>query len=165
MENDKLLVPKDIDDYEHTKLCKIKNECYPRSNEWVLFPKEIAANQLEQAGGTCYFVSALESLSHIPQMLEYLFPDAKSFSSYNDTFSVQFYGMINDSPGQPTNYVINNNFPIDNKSELKFMKPLENEAYAIILEKAWAAIRGGYNKINGGRAYKVLNQLLGTKCK
>ena len=45
------------------------------------------------------------------------------------------------------------------------MKPLENEAYAIILEKAWAAIRGGYNKINGGRAFKVLNQLLGTKCK
>ena len=65
MEND-LLEPKDIDVYEHTKLCKIKNECKPKSNEWVLFPKEIAANQLKQAGGTPYFVSAIESLSHIP---------------------------------------------------------------------------------------------------
>ena len=65
-------------------------------------------------------------------MLEYLFSDRKSFSSYNDTFSVQFNGMIDDSPGQPTTYVINNDFPINDKSELKFMKPLENEAYAII---------------------------------
>ena len=164
MEND-LLEPDDMDEYEHTKLCKIKNECKPKSNEWVLFPKEIAANQLKQEGGTCYFVSAIESLSHIPQMLDYLFPDAKNFSSYNDTFTVQFYGMKDKNQVQPTIYAINNDFPINNKSGLEFMKPLENEAYAIILEKAWAAIRGGYNKIKGGRAFKVLNKLFGTKCK
>ena len=66
---------------------------------------------------------------------------------------------------QPTIYFINNDFPINNKSGLEFMKPLENEAYAIILEKAWAGIKGGYNEINEGCAYKVLNKLLGTKCK
>ena len=44
------------------------------------------------------------------------------------------------------------------------MKPLENEAYVIILEKAWAAITGGYKKIDGGRAFKVLNKILGTTC-
>lgn len=40
------------------------------------------------------------------------------------------------------------------------MKPLEKEAYAMILEKAWAAIVGGYKNINGGRAYNVLNKIL-----
>ena len=165
MENDNILEPEDINNYRHTKLRNIKNECIPRNYEWELFPKEIAANQLKQEGGTCYFVSAIESLSHIPQMLDYLFPDAKNFSSYNDTFTVQFYGMKDKNQVQPTIYAINNDFPINNKSGLEFMKPLENEAYAIILEKAWAAIRGGYNKINKGRAFKVLNKLLGTKCK
>ena len=71
MEDDNLLEPDDIDDYECTNLSNIRNELNPRSYDWVLFPKEIAANQLKQAGGTCYFVSAIESLSHIPNILEY----------------------------------------------------------------------------------------------
>ena len=67
--------------------------------------------------------------------------------------------------GQPTAYIIRNEFPVDKNDDLIFMKPLENEAYAIILEKAWSAIVGGYKNINGGRAYKVLNKLLGTSCR
>jgi hypothetical protein len=66
--------------------------------------------------------------------------------------------------GEPKTFSINNQFPVDYKSDLVFMKPLENEAYAIILEKAWAAITGGYKKIDGGRAFKVLNKILGTTC-
>ncbi len=38
------------------------------------------------------------------------------------------------------------------------MKPLEKESYAIILEKAWATIYGGYE-------YNVLNKILGTSCR
>ena len=162
MENDNILEPEDINNYRHTKLGNIKNECIPRNYEWELFPKEIAANQLKQVGGTCYFVSAIESLSHIPNILEYLFPDGNNFSSTNYTFKVRFYGM--NIKGNPITYDINNEFPIDNKSELRFMKPLEKEAYAMILEKAWAAIVGGYKNINGGRAYNVLNKILGTSC-
>lgn len=163
MEDDNLLEPDDIDYYECTKLSNIRNELNPRSYDWVLFPKEIAANQLKQAGGTCYFVSAIESLSHIPNILEYLFPDSYNFQSYNYSFKIQFYGM--GTKGEPKTFFINNQFPVDYKSDLVFMKPLENEAYAIILEKAWAAITGGYKKIDGGRAFKVLNKILGTTCK
>ena len=163
MEDDNLLEPDDIDYYECTKLSNIRNELNPRSYDWVLFPKEIAANQLKQAGGTCYFVSAIESLSHIPNILEYLFPDSYNFQSYKYSFKIQFYGM--GTKGEPKTFSINNQFPVDYKSDLVFMKPLENEAYAIILEKAWAAITGGYKKIDGGRAFKVLNKILGTTCK
>lgn len=162
MEDDNLLEPDDIDDYECTNLSNIRNELNPRSYDWVLFPKEIAANQLKQAGGTCYFVSAIESLSHIPNILEYLFPNSNSFEPYNYSFKIQFYGM--GIKGKPTTFSINNQFPVDSKSDLVFMKPLENEAYAIILEKAWAAITGSYKKIDGGRAYNVLNKILGTSC-
>jgi hypothetical protein len=49
MEDDNLLEPDDIDYYECTKLSNIRNELNPRSYDWVLFPKEIAANQLKQA--------------------------------------------------------------------------------------------------------------------
>ena len=151
MENDNLLDPDDIDNYKVQSLSSIKNECNPRSYAWELFPKEIAANQLKQAGGTCYLVSALESLSHLPNILEYLFPYGNNFSSYDYSFIVQFYGM-NNNKGQPTTFAIKNEFPVYNKNDLIFMKPLEKEAYAIILEKAWAAfIKGGYESIDGGR--------------
>ena len=62
-------------------------------------------------------------------------------------------------------YYIENLFPIEPNGELKFMKPLEKEAYAIILEKAWAGKRGQYKKLNSGRANDVLNTLLGTSCR
>ena len=164
MEYDNFWDPDDIDDYQVEDLSNIRNECNPRSYEWELFPKEIAANQLKQAGGTCYLVSALESLSHIPNILEYLFPNGNNFSSFDYSFIVQFYG-INNNEGQPVALAIKNEFPVDMKNELIFMKPLEKEAYAIILEKAWAAsINGGYKNIDGGRAYNVLNTILGTSC-
>ena len=164
MEDYDILEPQDINDSSlfRSSLNYIRNLCNPRTYEWQLFPKEIASNQLKQAGGTCYFVSAIESLSHIPNILEYLFPNAKNFSAFNESFEVQFYGMSGKT--EPKIYLIRNKFPVE-KNELKFMKPLENEAYAIILEKAWAAIVGGYKNIDGGRAYNVLNNLLGTSCK
>ena len=163
MEDYQTLEPEDINIYTAIPLSEIKNNCNPRNYKWVLFPKEIAANQLKQAGGTCYLVSAIESLSHIPNLLDYIFPNAKNFSPFNDSFKVQFYGI--NIKGKPTTFYINNEFPIESNFNLKFMKPLENEAYGIILEKAWASLVGGYKNIDGGRAYKVLNKLLGTSCK
>ena len=162
MKGNNLLEPADKKDYIHSRLDNIKNECNPQTYEWVLFPKEISANQLKQVGGTCYLISSIESLSHIPNILEYIFPNWKNFSPFEFSYKVQFYGMKKEV--EPTTYIINNQFPIDNKSNLIFTKPLENEAYAIILEKAWAAIVGGYNNINGGRSYEVLNKILGTSC-
>ena len=147
MEDYDILEPEDIYDYQTTKLSNIQNECNPRSYEWVLFPKEIAANQLKQAGGTCYLVSSIEALSHVPNIIEYIFPDWIYFSSIKSSFKVKFYGI--NEKGEPTTYIIYNKFPIDNKSDLKFMKPLENEAFAIILEKAWAAIVGDTKKLMG----------------
>jgi len=150
--------PQDIDEYSCLPFCQILNNCKERSYLWELFPQEISANQLEQSGGTCYMVSALESLSHVPKLLNYIFDT--NFSSEQKKFQLNF--RQNDETME--HYIVQNNFPTENIHNLKFMKPLENEAYGIIFEKVWAVIRGGYNNINGGLECNVLNKVLGTNC-
>ena len=148
--------PMDITKYNCKPFSRILNNCKQRTYNWELFPQEIAANQLEQSGGTCYMVSALESLSHIPKLLNYLFDS--NFTSNKATFQTNF----RQDDGTIEHYIIKNMFPTENNNNLKFMKPLEKEAYAIIFEKVWAVIRGGYEQIDGGKGFEVLNKVLGT---
>ena len=68
------------------KLNNILNDCSPKKKHWVLFPNEIAANQLQQAGGTCYMVSALEAISHIPFLLNSIFDN--TFTQYSEKYKV-----------------------------------------------------------------------------
>jgi len=133
------------------------NNCYNQNYEWELIPKEIASNQLKQKVGNCYMVSALESISHIPYLLTYIF--GNEFSAKQQKFKVNF----KQSNGKSEIYLVLNNFPVDEKKKLKYMEPLEKEAYAIIFEKVWAVIRkGGYENIREGKTYEVLNRVLGT---
>ena len=101
-------------------------------------------------------VSALESISHIPMLLSYIFE--KQFSSNQGNYKVTF----KKEDGKSKFYYILNSFPVEDRI-LKFMKPLEKEAYAIIFEKVWAVIRGGYKNLESGRGYDVLNEVLGNK--
>ena len=154
--------PQDINQYDCLPFSQISNNCNPPTYLWELFPQEISANQLEQNGGTCYMVIALESLSHIPKLLNYIFDT--NFSSNNKTYQMNFRQYN----GTSEHYIVKNNFPTECTHNLefilKFMKPLENEAYGIIFEKVWAVIRGGYKFLDGGHEYDVLNKLLGTNC-
>ena len=150
--------PKDINAYNCLPFSQILNNCKKRDYTWELFPQEIAPNQLEQSGATCYMVSALESISHVPKLLNYIFDT--NFSSTKKTFQINF----KQSDGSSEHYIVKNNFPTDKIHNLKFMKPLEKEAYGIIFEKVWAVVRGGYGKLDWGCTYKVLNKVLGTDC-
>ena len=150
--------PNDINTYDCKPFYQILNNCKERSYLWELFPQEIAANQLEQSGGTCYMVSALESLSHVPKLLNYIFDT--NFASDKIKFQINF----RQNDGVIEHYIVKNNFPTEQIHNLKFMKPLEKEAYGIIFEKVWAVVRGGYNKLDKGYSYKVLNKVLGTNC-
>ena len=136
----------------------ILNNCSPNKNEWELIPKEIALNQLKQEVGNCYMVSALEAISHIPYLLTYIFgiTEKNTFTSYQKQYKLNF----NQNNGTSEYYIVKNNFPVEN-GKLKFLKPLEKEAYAIIFEKVWAVIRGGYNKIEGGNSFEVFKKVLG----
>ena len=151
--------PMDIAKYNCRPFSQILNNCKKRTYDWELFPQEIAANQLQQSGGTCYMVSALESLSHIPKLLNYLFDS--NFASNKEKFQVNF----TQNDGKIEHFIIKNRFATENSNDLKFMKPLEKEAYGIIFEKVWAVIRGGYEQIDGGKGFEVLNKVLGTSSK
>ena len=150
--------PFDINNYDCLPFSKILNNCKLKNYEWELFPKEIAANQLKQKVGNCYMVSALESLSHIPKLLNFIFDS--NFNSKQNKFKINF----RQNDGTFEHYIIKNNFPQKNE-KLIFMEPLEKEAYAIIFEKVWAVIRGGFKYLDGGRASDVLNKVLGTSTK
>ena len=147
--------PMDMNNYNNYPLSKILNNCQIRNYEWELFPPEIAANQLKQETGNCYMVSALESISNIPGLLDYIFD--KNFSPTNKSFKVNFRHQNQNVES----YIVKNDFPVESNN-LKFIKPLEKEAYAVIFEKVWALIRGGYSKIDGGTTYEVLNKVFGT---
>ena len=147
--------PNDIKNFTCFSFNKIKNNCSPRNYKWILMPVKIAPNQLKQETGNCYMVSALEAMSNVPFLLTYIYEE--NFSSNQEKYKLTF--KRND--GQLEYYIVSNEFPIEN-NELKYMKPLQNEAYAIIFEKVWAVIKGGYNLMDGGQVCKVLNKVLGT---
>ena len=150
--------PDDINNYPCLPFPKIKNNCNPRGYEWILMPVKIAPNQLKQETGNCYMVSALEAMSKKPFLLPCIFKG--HFSPKQDKFKLTFI----QENGNTKYYTVLNNFPVKEK-ELIFMKPLENEAYAIIFEKVWAVVRGGYKKIDNGKSCEVFNEVLGTNSK
>lgn len=71
------------------------------------------------------------------------------------------YSPLRNQKKNVESYIVKNDFPVE-CNNLKFIKPLEKEAYAVIFEKVWALIRGGYSKIDGGTTYEVLNKVFGT---
>jgi len=146
--------PMDMNKYKNYPFSKILNNCQIQNYEWELFPCEVAANQLKQETGNCYMVSALESIPQIPGLLDYIFDN--NFSSDEKSFQINF----RQKNQKLESYIVKNDFPVEN-NELKFIKPLEKEAYAIIFEKVWAVIRGGYCKIKGGKTYEVINKIFG----
>ena len=101
--------PNDITKYSCLPFYKILNNCSPRQYDWELIPKEIASNQLEQGEevGNCYMVSALESISHIPFLLTYIFE--QKFSAKQEKFKVTF----KQKNGKSEFYFILNNFPVN----------------------------------------------------
>lgn len=150
--------PGDIKEYLCLPLSKIKNNCNPRGYKWILIPPEIAPNQLKQEIGNCYMVSALEAISQKPYLLPYIFKG--DFSSYQHKFKLTF----KTKDGKPIEHIVLNNFPLE-ENELKYMKPKENEAFAIIFEKAIAGKKGGYKNSVGGKSCEVLDLVLGTTTK
>jgi hypothetical protein len=87
-------------------------------------------------------------------LLDYIFDN--DFSPNKKSFQVNFRQQNQ----KLESYIVKNDFPVEN-NELKFIKPLEKEAYAVIFEKVWAVIRGGYGKIKGGKTYEVTNKVFG----
>ena len=126
-----------------------------------IFPKKINYSNFNQGHiGDCYFISCINALSQIPELLNFIVgPEDKE----NHVFKVKFY-----IDGEWKIINIKDSFPAfkieENKYELVGVKPHDNELFMMILEKAWAHLNGGYDLIDGGNRLYIFELFLGSSC-
>ena len=134
----------------------------------VILPNKIDYSNFNQGNiGDCYFITCVNALSQIPQLLNFIMGlTSKEVENEvnNDIFIAKFYidGIWETITVKDSFPVFNVNLP--NKNALVGVKPKENELFMMILEKAWAKINGGYDRIFGGRIMKIYELFLGCTC-
>lgn len=107
--------------------------------------KDIAANDVTQGQlGDCYFVAALAAIAHrSPETLRQRVKDHG-----NGTYTVSFH--------EGGDVVVDNRFPVKGGSVQFAAKGDEGategaELWVMLIEKAWAKLKGGYEEIRGNK--------------
>ena len=136
-----------------------ENIVWLRANEifkgpFSVFVDDISIDDVLQGNlGNCYFMSSLAALTSQPQLIFQIFK----------TTSVQensCYQIAMNIEGEWTLVLLDDFFPCSKKTRVPiFAKPNGPELWAMLLEKAWAKINGGYLNITGGFASEVLSVL------
>ena len=119
---------------------------------YSIFVNDISIDDVRQGYlGNCYFMSSLAAMTNIPQLICQLF---KSFQiNKNGCYEV---GL--NIEGEWQIVLLDDYFPCSKKTRIPiFAKPNGPELWAMLLEKAWAKINGGYLNITGGYASEVLS--------
>jgi len=119
---------------------------------YSIFVNDISIDDVRQGYlGNCYFMSSLAALTNIPQLICQLF---RSFQiSKNGCYEI---GL--NIEGEWQIILLDDYFPCSKKTKIPiFAKPNGPELWAMLLEKAWAKINGGYLNIIGGYASEVLS--------
>ena len=143
-------------------------EIFP-NKDLVILPEKLDYSCFNQGYiGDCYFISCVQALSQIPQLLNFILrlsteDQDNQIAINNEDFKVNFF-----IDGDWKIINIKNNFPIiikeNGEYELVGVTPNENELFLMILEKAWAKINRGYDKIEGGNIFNIFELFLGCKC-
>ncbi len=119
---------------------------------YSIFVNDISIDDVRQGYlGNCYFMSSLAAMTNIPQLICQLF---RSFQiSKNGCYEI---GL--NIEGEWQIILLDDYFPCSKKTRVPiFAKPNGPELWAMLLEKAWAKINGGYINITGGYASEVLS--------
>ena len=123
---------------------------------WEMFEGEIEFKDIAQGSiGDCYFLSALAALAKYPYLIEEKFRI--------DKFNLEgYYEVILFIDGEWQVVFVDDYFPYNKKKkEFAYAKPHNNELWAIILEKAWAKVNGGYALMIGGVVSEAVSALTG----
>ena len=122
--------------------------------KWEIFQDKIEFDDVKQGLiSDCYFLSAIAALSEYPNLIIEKFRT----TTYN---RAGYYEMVLFIDGEWQVVFVDDYFPFDG-DEFVFAHPSGNELWAILLEKAWAKINGGYSNISYGSVYEVLLVLTG----
>ena len=130
----------------------------------VILPEKIDNSNFNQGCiADCYFISCVNSLSQVPQLLNFIMGLSSKYYKNKDNyfFIVNFF-----IDGKWKIVKVKDSFPcFKDTNELVGVKPKENELFMMILEKAWAQINGGYDQIEGGNTKNIFELFFGSRCK
>ena len=126
------------------------------SSKWELFEGKIEFNDVQQGSlGDCYFLSSITALTEYPYLIKEKFR-TKSFNEEG------YYEIIFFIDGEWQIVFIDDYFPYNTRTRnFAFALPHNNELWAILLEKAWAKLNGGYSNIIGGIVSEPVSSLTG----
>lgn len=126
------------------------------NKKYILFPDKITSNSIIQGTiGNCYFLTVITSLIKYPSLLYQLFNNNLSISQ-NGHYEINL--KINK---KISTIHLDDYFPYNTrKSKPVFCKPYNNEIWVMLLEKAWAKIKGSYFGMDIGSPIEVLNAFL-----
>ena len=123
---------------------------------WEVFEGKIEFNDVNQGNlGDCYFLSAITALTEFPYLISEKFRTQK----FNQE---GYYEMIFFIDGEWQIVFVDDYFPYDPQSKnWAYALPHNNELWAMLLEKAWAKLNGGYSNAIGGIVSEPISCLTG----
>ena len=130
----------------------------------VILPEKIDNSNFNQGCiGDCYFISCVNSLSQVPQLLNFIMGlSSKSYGNKGSNIFIVYFFI----DGKWKIVKVKDSFPcFKDSKELVGVKPKDNELFMMILEKAWAKINGGYDQIEDGNTKNIFELFLGCRCK
>lgn len=105
--------------------------------------------------GDCYLLSAVSAFSEFPGRVQRLF-------LLTEKNAAGCYAVRLHISGMPMEIVLDDYFAVESDGQLLFAGSMHGELWAMLIEKAWAKIHGGYAAIEGGDAREPLNALTGA---
>ena len=125
------------------------------NEEYSLFSENISPKNVIQGSiGNCYFLSVIAGLTKFPSIIYHLFNSINR--SENGFYTI--YLKINNKISK---IYLDDYFPYNiRKNKPLFCKPYKNEIWVMLLEKAWAKIKGSYLDMDNGSPIDVLNSFL-----
>ena len=156
---DKIRGPEQLKDFQDD-IPNINNIVWKRVTEvhpkWELFEGKIEFNDVQQGSlGDCYFLSSITALTEYPYLIKEKFR-TKSFNEEG------YYEIIFFIDGEWQIVFLDDYLPYNTRTRnFAFALPHNNELWAILLEKAWAKLNGGYSNIIGGIVSEPVSSLTG----
>ena len=124
------------------------------NGKYSIFVDNVCIDDVRQGSlGNCYFMSSLAAMTQMPQLIYQIFKT-------NQIPINNCYQIAMNIDGEWQIVLLDDYFPCSKKTHIPiFAKPNGPELWAMLLEKAWAKINGGYLNITGGLPREVLSVL------
>ena len=117
-------------------------------------PEDIYQNEL----GDCYLLASSSAVAEDPDRIKRLFETKQVDPVGKYHLNLFLEGIWRE-------VVVDDYIPVRSDGQPKFSGTKNSEAWALLLEKAYAKAYGGYYNIEGGRAHEALGELTGAPIK